>query len=721
MAMAAVVLAAPAAGPASAAADPEHLDVQVGYAGHFVPGKPVVVKVKISPARLVSGTLTVRTGADSTVSRKIEVAGGSVKEFAFTLATESPVDTAAITAQVRRGGKLVATGEGSAEARRDEEVVGLLPGLAGSGPLPSPGRLAVDVGTVRFAKVGPAELHLAPAGLAGLHILAAARGELAALPADQQADVRHWIATGGRLMVDEAPGEAVPGLTVTTQGDGRGRLGRGEVVAAAGAMAAGRWDNLVEPTEQVRRQDFDNGDSINDTVARAAGLRQAGLGGLIIFLFVYVLAVGPVLFLVLSRGGRRHLAWLGVPALAVLFTAGAYVIGRGLRNNAKPAHTSVLVMSSDRTEARSWVGLVSQRGGTAKLHFPARWSVGGGHDQFGNRHGASEVEATGDGLVAKLPLGPGEFGVVEGHGTVSVAGRLSVTGRFDGVGSGSGTIANNLPYAVRDVVIEAWGSTAVIGDMVQGEQRQWSVAPAPAFNNRFGFRGDGPSGDPVVDAWQSGRSFNSGASFRDFRGQVQLVGQARDMLGRSSGIAGVTAWGWVDDFRPPVGVRGGQRLTGTTLVVTPEVLELGPGLPPPSAATLLRGQVLTNGSGPTMVTPDQNDIVIAVEVGPTLDPAKAAASVPLTATTEVWVAGAWRQVSAARENTLDSPPPLVAPKVICPPGASCAAPQILIDDGARVLGRAPLPAGSVFHGRVYLRITGLSQQMTLESMQVAPA
>lgn len=54
---------------------------------------------------------------------------------------------------------------------------------------------------------------------------------------------------------------------------------------------------------------------------------------LLAFLLVYILAIGPVSYVVLKRRGRLELAWITTPALIVLFTFIAYVAGSQLRGN----------------------------------------------------------------------------------------------------------------------------------------------------------------------------------------------------------------------------------------------------------------------------------------------------------------------------------------------------------------------------------------------------
>lgn len=46
---------------------------------------------------------------------------------------------------------------------------------------------------------------------------------------------------------------------------------------------------------------------------------------------IYVVLVGPVLYLVLRKCGKSEWYWVGVPALGLLFIAGVYLLGQGVR------------------------------------------------------------------------------------------------------------------------------------------------------------------------------------------------------------------------------------------------------------------------------------------------------------------------------------------------------------------------------------------------------
>ncbi len=92
------------------------------------------------------------------------------------------------------------------------------------------------------------------------------------------------------------------------------------------------------------------------------------------FLGFYLIAVGPINYLVLKRLKRRELAWVTIPALVLLFSVGAYLAGYQLRGGQASLHRlSVVQVWPDSPYARveGVVGLFSPRRAAYDLSFGA--------------------------------------------------------------------------------------------------------------------------------------------------------------------------------------------------------------------------------------------------------------------------------------------------------------------------------------------------------------
>ncbi len=55
--------------------------------------------------------------------------------------------------------------------------------------------------------------------------------------------------------------------------------------------------------------------------------------GILVILGLYILFIGPVNFFILRWKRKLHLAWITIPALTALFTAGSFGIGYTMRGN----------------------------------------------------------------------------------------------------------------------------------------------------------------------------------------------------------------------------------------------------------------------------------------------------------------------------------------------------------------------------------------------------
>jgi hypothetical protein len=206
-----LVLAAVAAGwvaPAPAEAAPA-VEVDAGYFGTYVPGQPVPVRVRVTADRLLSGELQVLLGGVP-ASVPIEVPGGTKKEFMVVMPTMAAPAPLTVTARLPDGSRSPPSANALLTPAGNQEAVGLLPGALGGRPLPGTAPLAVDAGTARFVALGPLELERAPDALLALGTIGIGADELARQAPSVRTGLLRWVETGGRLLVDAAPGTRRP-------------------------------------------------------------------------------------------------------------------------------------------------------------------------------------------------------------------------------------------------------------------------------------------------------------------------------------------------------------------------------------------------------------------------------------------------------------------------------------------------------------------------------
>ncbi len=663
-ALAGVILAAgplgglgvgPLAAPALAAT---RLEVDAGYGGFHVPGRAVPVRVTIRAERLVHGDLAVLAPGrkEPITTLAVEVAGGSVKRFLLVVPGGVAGDTDSLTVELSQGGQTVGTGQAGLRPADDAELVGLAPGLTDGRPLPGTAPLAVDAGVARFAAVD-ASLLSTPGALEGLSTIGLAAGELAALAPSARTGLLLWVGAGGHLLLDDTPGAPVDGLPSEWQpGAGptaRIIAGQGEVRLTAGAMAAGRWAGLVEPSTASRPADLEvfSGDNVADSLAGDAGLRLPRLAALLGFLGVYIVVVGPLTAFVLRRRRRPELAWVAVPALALLFTGVAWAGGNQLRPGAGLAHASLLNTDSQGAVATSWVGFTRRQAGTAQVDLPAGWTVepaqrngigslptSGPASAAAGAGGSGAGGSAGPGITTRLPLASGEFGLLKASGPVSLPGRLEVTASAVAGAAGDqqlrGTVRNGLPFPVHQVVVFAAGARVSVGDLAPGQSQDWT---ADTTNRSFD-----PSG---WDIW--GQQFNG--RFGEQDGPVNLAlwqTAATDTLLDERRATGVFAVGWTREWRPDLSVDGRpQAAPGRTAVLGRAAVTSPDGRVAPLAVRreVVRGPFPSFFKGVDFGSGEST--VVKFTLPPGVDPAGRRlvlkSSMALSAV-EVWKDGAWQ-------------------------------------------------------------------------------
>ena len=680
------------AGPATAAeetpaeetaadAPARGLQLEAGWSGKYQPGEAIPVRVLVTADRLLSGRLEVAVtddgfGTAPNVVVPVEVPGGSTKEYFVVVPSSAQQAGGNVRAVLVDDGTTVAQGEIRLEASRDTELVGLLPGVLDGRPLPGTAPLAVDAGTAQFSAVDPATL-TTPGALSSLDVLGVAPGELATLDQGSRDAVLAWVASGGNLLTDDAAGTEVAGLPPTWQPgeDGRGRGGLGEVRTAGGAMAAGAFAGLVEPTSPSRSGSdlWASGEPVDVVLARDAGLRVAQLGWLVGFLATYVLVAVPLTLTVLRRLGRGELGWVVLPVVALAFTGGGYLAGRDLRDDATTAHATVLALSDAGAVATTSVGVVSGAGGTVGTTFPDSWVPATQANQgWWGPSPPVAAERTGDGLQLSQDLPPGAFGVRTATGPVSVEGEIEVTAAAEG-DQVRGTVRNTLGHDLEDVAVFQGGQAVLVGDIASGTEADFEL-PVGVSNDPFN--------SPAREVWRDATGFDRPPD-PDSVVALPLWESFESRVPTGSRAAGlVSVAGWTRGFEPPVEDVAGE-LSGTTLVVAPASVATGePQLPQRLRATRVRSGASFDGAfpgesfvwrytapGPDVAVGASSLVVVAPEAGFDLD---------------VWRDGAWQPVALG-----DAAPPPEG-RAVGPLGP---------------MAEVPLPDGSSTGGAVWLRGT----------------
>ncbi len=120
------------------------------------------------------------------------------------------------------------------------------------------------------------------------------------------------------------------------------------------------------------------------------------LGALLCFLGLYVLAVGPLNYLVLRRMGRRELAWVSIPLLVLIFSGLAYVAGFGLRGNHVVLNQVTVAygaLDGQSLHNATLLGIFSPRRAAYDVHLPAQALARPFSREFGGMTGSGSEQA----------------------------------------------------------------------------------------------------------------------------------------------------------------------------------------------------------------------------------------------------------------------------------------------------------------------------------------
>jgi len=360
-------------GPASAAAQEDSLTVEelglevtAGFDGSVVTGAWTPIEVRLAPQRPFAGRVLVaadlQTGRQL-YRREVEVTAGGAQVHRYLV----PGGIGQVQVQI------VGQDDRAITIRpASSSITGFLVGvLEGIDPARVPSLTPRTYGQrAQVAPVAIEMLTLGPRALESLSTLVVSHRDLAALPDDTRQVVVDAVAAGLQLVVAEPTGadlglpwtplagvgatfDPMPAAWATTAAqlldpaapaDGpayaaiRAGAGRVTVVSSLPDAAADPdlWEPLLQPNDTPAAQ---SGIGLVNSLDNAArGVLGSGdpgdlpsVGLMALFFLAYLVLVGPVNGFVLTRIGRRELAWGTIPALTVVFAIAAFFGAAGAK------------------------------------------------------------------------------------------------------------------------------------------------------------------------------------------------------------------------------------------------------------------------------------------------------------------------------------------------------------------------------------------------------
>ncbi len=522
-------------------------------------------------------------------------------------------------------------------------------------------------GVAYVAQLELADLPPADQGWQSLDALVISDVDTGTLTPEQRAALAAWVANGGRLMVAGGPGwqktsaglgDVLPlnpsgtrtlgnfnALAVfagapTPEGSGVVAIGPlaedavvwvnadGQPLIASRQLGFGQitflaadpafeplkgWDGLEPVFRNIMSVSAErpswaggmrNWYSAREAVNALPGLSLPSIWQICGFLALYIIVIGPLNYLILQRLKRRELAWLTIPAIVVVFSAGTYITGYQLRGTDSTLHRLAIVQvwpDSEWARVDAVIGLFSPRRTGYNLEFAEGYLVRPMPSDGSLGSPAAKEVIQGDVTRVndvRVDVGAVQAFVAQGK---TAAPRFASTLTLDFGASTSaltGTVTNASDLTLKQAVLLAPGTSQPLGDFAPGATKDITLylsgaraSPTPANSVAPSFSAVLPPGGYYAPSYydRTIEEIMGTSSYYDnkelFR-QYSLLTSIMDPYGGTARGGGVYLVGWTDDA--PVGAQVLNRSFSTVdqsvyIIALSPTINQGPGaltLPP---------------------------------------------------------------------------------------------------------------------------------------------
>lgn len=225
---------------------------------------------------------------------------------------------------------------------------------------------------------------------------------------------------------------------------------------------------------------------VRDAISSIAAMEMPAFSGLLILLLVYLAIVGPVNYIILKKLDKREWAWITIPLIVILFTAGIYAMGY-VKKGSEVITNSIsavrLSSSSSSAQVDTYVGIFIPKKGdyTISLNKDVLLKTFD-YSNYGYYGPTTEGGAVNKIIEARIDQGnPASLKLYDANvWTMRLLAMSDTKPDFGSLkselyyhdGKIEGRITNNTPYPLTDLVVYTPYGYQKIGNIASGESKQ---------------------------------------------------------------------------------------------------------------------------------------------------------------------------------------------------------------------------------------------------------
>lgn len=488
------------------------LSVSTATGTELVVGQPIRITVAAKSGSLISGKIVVSGDSSPPMEYPIEVPAGSTKELTVVgMPLQMPREGYSI-AWLDADGKRVANANLRSALDPGDTVVGVFPSLGTDFPETITQPTETDS---HLFTIPDGQLDLPSIAFPQYDVIIGTMDDIERLDDDLRSSLMQWLASGGRLVLDDGDEAAV--AEIVGELESGSRYGDGEVMLTSGTVRGDGWKAAtlpiqarsiasIGPIQWIGGGGF-GAEAPTQSLVKYSGDPMIGAGWLLLLVVLYAVIIGPMMFIALRR--NRRAAWVVGPLIAIIACGLIWLDSARRRDSIKNAHGTVIIVDEVASEARSTEMLYVRSKAPTRLTLPPDFTLATSYD-----YAPQEIALGNDGTTISKTADVGSFVVYDGSGPApEFDAQITGTATADG-DDVSGEVTNHLDVDLHQVGVLWNGKAKNIGDVPAGETVKFEldktnrVAEMAAFNvwgdafkrfGDFGFGGPKPSKQPRPD------------------------------------------------------------------------------------------------------------------------------------------------------------------------------------------------------------------------------